>query len=846
MHLPIRTKLVLFAALPVIAVYLLLFLFGVTQLRAHLTDDAHDLLLEHARYRAAQFALSLSQAPALAESLGDLMQADPDQDQSLLYAHLIDGLRRTPLAQSAGILYAPSNRSALMRRGQPGGETLSEDDVISQMKAPGWHIESNAIVFYRALDRAGERVGETFVNLSLNAVYQELSAERSSSNMILMLADDNGQVRLPDPPPLVRRQLADSIGSAGSLGSVSEIRSGLNNDDRYWLVSTQVPGLPWRILAATPTETALMAANEKVVWVAGILVVSLLVVMSVIAAIAHRITRPFAALDASVQQIGRGDFNVDPDVKSHDELGALASAIRSMAQHIAHREQQLRRSHQVLEHRVAERTTALRQSNTKLIEQIEENQRTEVALRSANEQAQQASKAKSQFLSNMSHELRTPLHGVLGYAQLLRRDGELNQAQRESVEAIERCGQHLLTLINDILDLTKIEAGRMQVDLQPVDLGQLIDDVRTIVASRAAAENLVLRIDVGTDIPAIVMTDAVKLKQILLNLLGNALKFTEQGVVSLSVCLDAEGQIRFEVADTGVGVPADKLEAIFDAFSQARDGKAVDGTGLGLAINQRLIRLLGGSDFNVDSTPGIGSRFHFRLPNLAPPDDAQPVVLSVDHHPAAAVQTLLWLAAESREPLDVKDALADKGFVIQRMQQIGQAAAYLEQHLVAGVIVELDATDDAAGMCATLHQAARYGPPPIIAVGDTAVASVAVEAGFDVFLQHPLDASELSSQLESHARNADPMPAPPTAAPRQITTAWSAELAQSTAARLHSAIDLGDVAHLFQLAEELADHPAAPTNAAEEIALMARLFDFDGLRRLASQLDTLAGPAASA
>ena len=259
-------------------------------------------------------------------------------------------------------------------------------------------------------------------------------------------------------------------------------------------------------------------------------------------------------------------------------------------------------SHQVLEQRVAERTSARQWLGANAVaRQIAETRKTQQALRLANEQAQQANRAKSEFLSNMSHELRTPLHGVLGYAQILRRETDVGDPQRESLDAIERCGQHLLTLINEILDLTKIEAGEMQVEKQPTHLGQLIGDACTIVAQRATQADTATR-DRRRHRGRSARTRS-SCARCCSTWADDAVKFTSHGSVVLSVERTDDERLGFTVADSGVGIPEDKIEAVFDAFQQARQGQAVDGTGLGLAISQRLIRLLGGDTLRAESAP---------------------------------------------------------------------------------------------------------------------------------------------------------------------------------------------------------------------------------------------------
>jgi signal transduction histidine kinase/DNA-binding NarL/FixJ family response regulator len=242
-------------------------------------------------------------------------------------------------------------------------------------------------------------------------------------------------------------------------------------------------------------------------------------------------------------------------------------------------------------------------------------------LRLAKDAADEANRAKSAFLANMSHELRTPLNGVIGYAQVLMKDRELTPRNRERVQIVQTSGEHLLRMINEVLDFSKIEAGRMELAPTPFHLPQLLRDIAAAISPRFEQKQLAFRFEPAPTLPDLVLGDPLKLRQVLDNLLGNALKFTPRGEVCLTVeTADAAGEtLRFRVSDTGVGIgPADRAR-LFQPFQQAVDGRPPEpGTGLGLAIARRLVELMGGA-LDVESEPGRGSVFTFavRLPVLA-------------------------------------------------------------------------------------------------------------------------------------------------------------------------------------------------------------------------------------
>jgi signal transduction histidine kinase len=244
---------------------------------------------------------------------------------------------------------------------------------------------------------------------------------------------------------------------------------------------------------------------------------------------------------------------------------------------------------------------------------VTERKEREAELQAAKEAAEEANRLKSAFLSTMSHELRSPLTAVLGYAELLKMEGGLAPAQAEDVAQIVRSADHLLALIDDVLDLSRIEAGRMELDLEEVDPAAVAEEVRAVVARAAAAKGLALRVEVPSGLPHL-WADPLRLRQVLLNLTANAVKFTEQGEVRVEA-REAAGGIEVAVTDTGIGIAPEALPHVFDEFRQADAGtsRRFGGTGLGLAISQRLVEMHGGA-LGVESEPGVGSTFTLFLP----------------------------------------------------------------------------------------------------------------------------------------------------------------------------------------------------------------------------------------
>ncbi|WP_137152947.1 ATP-binding protein [Devosia sp. FKR38] len=269
-------------------------------------------------------------------------------------------------------------------------------------------------------------------------------------------------------------------------------------------------------------------------------------------------------------------------------------------------------------------------SQSELIKEIDRHQFTLKALTSAKDEAERANGAKSEFLAKMSHELRTPLNAVLGYSEILLEDAELDGRgeQIADLQKISAAGKHLLAMVNDILDISKIEAGKMTLHVESVDMDKLLDEVEATARPLAAKNTNSLVVNRDADI-GVVRLDATKLRQTIFNLLSNATKFTQNGTITLSARRDGQW-IEVSVKDTGIGISKEQQRALFSNFTQASSKIAAvyGGTGLGLSLSQNLCRLMGG-DISVDSDLGKGSRFIIRLPVQPEPAKAEPILLNV-------------------------------------------------------------------------------------------------------------------------------------------------------------------------------------------------------------------------
>jgi signal transduction histidine kinase len=646
----LRLKFVLLIIAPLFGIFAVILALGLQAFEDNNRETIARELTQSAELHAARIEVLLREVAQIASTTASQLTIDGDISERVAFEILRSNVTSNPLVFGAALAFKPGEFSGrqlfgpyVYRQGKDLTEIVSTelDYNYTQPEWDWWHLPRKALTgvwtepyfdegggniymttFSAPFFREDRFIGVATIDVPLEPLKQLISSLQGEQGQRFLLLSAQQRILYSDNTEHIGHSLEDVIQAldrpdivaafeqASVSGDTHMLKlAGSQSTNTQWISTAMIESVGWMLLSIQDEQFALTFLNQQkrraTVVLGSVFVLSILAIWLLLV----WVTRPLSNLSQAVEEVGKGNMDIHIKRQSKDEIGDLATSFANMVKQLSSRETALRELNENLETRVEERTIELKS--------------LQLGLERARDAADDANQAKSAFLANMSHELRTPMNAILGYSEMLMEEAE--DLEQEvfipDLKKIHQSGVHLLALINGVLDLSKIESGKMEAFAEDIDLGMLIDEVSATAHPLLEKNKNSLVIERGNDL-GIAYQDMTKLRQILFNLLSNAAKFTHEGTITLHVFRteeDGVSWLTFAVSDTGIGIAEDKIEHVFEEFAQADSSTTRDygGTGLGLAISRKFCKLLGG-ELKLHSEPGEGSTFTIHIPAILP------------------------------------------------------------------------------------------------------------------------------------------------------------------------------------------------------------------------------------